>query len=143
MYPPMPPMGGMYPPGMMPAGMQGGMPPFGGQLNYPLYNYGGHSAYPPQAPNMHAGMSALAGAGLNAMNMNAPNYYSDMDAPRRKRKEHYSQRPKPSAEFEDKTKIVDGRDITKDNKDYLKLLLAQQLGQQHKAGGSLRPPSES
>ena len=137
-------MGGMY--GGMPygPGMYGGLPPYAGQLNYPIYYNGGQGMMPGYDPRAHNGMSALAGAGLSALNMTPSNYYSGGADYNQYLNDQYNSQPaRNPAEFEDKSRIIDGRDINNNNKDQLKLLLAQQLGQMNRSSHRDRPPSNS
>lgn len=131
MYPPLPPS---YPGVPFPHQMYGGGMP--GQLNYPLYHNNGSSGMYAGGYGGYPGnnMSALAGAGLNALNMTPNNYYGGDQ-------NYHSQMPHNPAEFENRSKIIDGRDINDDNKEHLKLLLSQQLGQANRKSHRDRPPS--
>lgn len=131
MYGGVPPMAHM----MQIQQMYGGMPPPGpGNLNYPLYyNNGGPGTYSGYGQNM----SGLAGAGLNALNGTPPNgFLQEIN-------NMHSKICKNPAEFEDRNKIVSGRDINDDNKDQLKLLLSQQLGKANVESHRDRPPSQN
>ena len=136
-FPPYP-YGPMYPP--MP-GMYGGMPQYPPAMNYPVYNQGGAGMYNPGYPNMppNNNYSALAGAGMNALNMGGGGgygYQSDSN-------QYRSQQELVPANFDDPGEILDGRDINDSNKDQLKALLATQLGNATNAGPRIRPPSGS
>jgi len=129
--------GGMY--GGMHGGMPMGgmMPPMGGPL---YYNGSGGGMHPSMAYNQN-NMSALAGAGLNAMNM-PHSYQYPADNGSQSVDQYYNQMPKNPAEFEDSTKIIDGRDINHENKDKLMTMLAAQLGEANQKPRRDRPPSQ-
>lgn len=135
-YPPLPlPYAGMY--GMPPPGYYNGLGQVVGHMNYPVFHNGmGGGMYPGYGtPDRNQNYSALAGAGLKAMNMRSN--YDQYDY------QHNSHQDLPNADFENKNKIVDGRDINDNNKEQLKLLLQQELSSHTKPGNRLRPPSQS
>ena len=71
--------------------------------------------YPGYSQESNNGISTLAGAGLNSLNISPPNYYSEAESfPRKISKNGTKVYVPPS--FEDKNKIKDGRDITDDKK---------------------------
>ena len=118
-----PPMFGLPP---MPQ-MYGGMPQ---APAYPPYYGGSQGGFPGYGNNM----SALAGAGLNALNMPNNNY----EGLENQYNSHMNKHP---ADFDDPKQIVDGRDINKDNKEQLKALLASQLGNANHKSQRDRPPT--
>ena len=117
--------------------MQNMMQPYGRQMNYPMYPNNGAGMMPGYG-NMQGSQSysALAGAGLNALNM-PPHHdpYSHMN--------YYSQSKLPNVEFDDGARIMDGRDIDEENEQDLKALLAAQLGGNTQNKTDFRPPTHS
>lgn len=141
-YPPLPMMMGA-PYGMPGMNMYGALPPYAGQLNYPVYPNNVYVAPTGYEMGLNNGMSALAGAGLSSLNITpGHNYYSGMSYQQYPEDQYYSQMSRNPADFDNRANLIDGRDINKDNKESLKLLLAQQLGKANQYSHRDRPPTQ-